>query len=229
MSSNLTLSFLQPGPMAIGFGLCATLIVAIGAQNAFVLRQGLRREHIGAIVLLCIALDALLMAIGVFGLAGLSRLSPLVLDLLLVSGVAFLVVYGWSAARRAWAPGGLTVDPSRAVRQPLATVLVQTLAMTLLNPHTYLDTVVLVGAVGAQQPAAQQASFWIGAVAASALWFVLLGFGARVLTPLFARPMAWRCLDGLVAATMWSIAGLMLWGLLAGGSAASAIGLAPVR
>ncbi len=223
--STVTALAVHPGALAIGFGLCATLIVAIGAQNAFVLRQGLRREHVGPIVALCILLDALLMAAGVFGLAGLSRLSPWVLDALLVSGVAFLLVYGWSAARRAWSPGLLAVDPSRSPRQPLALVLGQTLAMTLLNPHTFLDTVVLVGAVGAQQPAAQQFSFWLGAVGASSAWFVLLGFGARMLTPVFARPLAWRCLDGLVAATMWSLAGLMLWGLVAGGTAAAAIGL----
>lgn len=227
MQSLDLLAIVHPGTLGIGFSLCATLIVAIGAQNAFVLRQGLRREHVGPIVLLCIALDAVLMAAGVFGLARVGQLSPMLLDLLLIGGAAFLAVYGWSAARRAWAPGSLTIDARQAAVQALGPVLAQALAMSLLNPHTWLDTVVLVGAVGAQQPPGEQFSFWFGAVLASALWFVLLGFGARLLAPVFARPLAWRCLDGVVAATMWSLAGLMLWGLLAGGSAAAAIGISP--
>lgn len=228
MSKADLLSLLQPGSLGMGFTLSATLIVAIGAQNAFVLRQGLRREHVGPIVGLCIALDAVLMAIGVFGLAGVGRVSPRVLDALLLGGAAFLAVYGWSAARRAWAPGSLTVDARSASPQAVGPVLVQALAMSLLNPHTWLDTVVLVGAVGAQQPPGRPFGFWLGAALASTVWFVLLGYGARLLAPVFARPVAWRCLDGVVALTMWSLAGLMLWGLLAGGAAA-AIGAPPPR
>lgn len=216
------------GSFGIGFALCASLIVAIGAQNAFVLRQALRREHVGPIVALCIALDVVLMAAGVFGLARLSAPSPLLLQGLVIAGAAFLLVYGWSAAKRAWSPSALDVDGSGGSRT-LGRVLGQTLALTLLNPHVYVDTVMLVGAVGAQQPAGQHGLFVAGAGTASALWFLLLGYGARWLSPWFARPAAWRWLDGVVAATMWSLAGLMLWGLLVGGSAVAAIlpGLAP--
>lgn len=220
-----TASFAPPslGAFGVGFALCASLIVAIGAQNAFVLRQALRREHVGPIVALCIALDVLLMAAGVFALARLSAPSPVLLQALVVAGAAFLLVYGWSAAKRAWAPAALAVGGTTGGRQPLRQVVGTTLALTLLNPHVYVDTVMLVGAVGAQQPAGQHGLFVAGAGTASALWFLLLGYGARWLSPFFARPSAWRVLDGVVAATMWSIAGLMLWGLLAGGSAVAAI------
>ena len=176
-----------------GFTLSLSLIVAIGAQNAFVLRQGLRREHVGAVVAVCAMLDVALMAAGVFGL-----------------GAAVLAVYGLQALKRPLAPGQLLASQA-GQGAPRAQVVRQVLAISLLNPHVYLDTVVLVGAVGAGQPAALRPVFLAGAGAASALWFAELGYGARLLTPLFARPAAWRVLDLAVAALMFGIA----WQLIA--------------
>lgn len=209
--------------LLVGFGLMASLIVAIGAQNAFVLRQGLRREHVGVVVLLCIALDLLLTAIGVLGLARMAAPHPAFLQALVVLGALFLLVYGWSAARRAWSVSALTIDAAQHARAPLGMVVAQTLGLTLLNPHVYLDTVMLVGAVGAQQADDARLAFLLGAGLASTLWFCLLGYGARWLAPLFAKPVAWRYLDGIVAVTMWTLGALLLWGLLAGGAAVAAL------
>ncbi|QTD43957.1 LysE/ArgO family amino acid transporter [Ottowia testudinis] len=192
-----------------GFTLSLSLIVAIGAQNAFVLRQGLRREHVGAVVTVCAVLDVALMAAGVFGLGALVHASPRALQAITWAGAAVLVLYGLQALKRALAPAQLLASQSGA-GAPRAQVVRQVLAISLLNPHVYLDTVVLVGAVGAGQPAALRPVFLLGAATASTLWFAALGYGARLLTPLFARPAAWRVLDLAVAALMFSIA----WQLL---------------
>ncbi|MFN7570610.1 MAG: LysE/ArgO family amino acid transporter [Betaproteobacteria bacterium] len=197
-----------------GIGLGGSLIVAIGAQNAFVLRQGLRREHVGAVVALCAGIDILLMTAGVAGLAGLVRLSPTVLTLCTVAGAAFLLWYGWGAARRALAPEVLNAETHGAA-QSRTRVLGQALAITLANPHVYLDTVLLVGAIGASQAEAQRLWFLLGASLASVLWFTALGFGARLLAPVFARPVAWRVLDVVVALTMWGLAAGLLRDVLA--------------
>ncbi len=197
-------------PFLTGFTLSLSLIVAIGAQNAFVLRQGLRREHVGAVVAVCALLDVALMAAGVFGLGALVQSSPRALTVIAWAGAAVLAVYGLQALTRALAPGQLVAAHSGA-SAPRAQVVRQVLAISLLNPHVYLDTVVLVGAVGAGQPAALRPVFLAGAGAASALWFAALGYGARLLTPLFARPAAWRVLDLAVAALMFGIA----WQLIA--------------
>jgi L-lysine exporter family protein LysE/ArgO len=209
--------------LLVGFGLMASLIVAIGAQNAFVLRQGLRREHVTAVVLLCIVLDLALTSVGVLGLAQVAAPHPALLQGLVILGALFLLAYGWSAARRAWSTTALTVEAARQIRTPLAVVMGQTLGLTLLNPHVYLDTVMLVGAVGAQQPDAGRLPFIVGAGVASTLWFCLLGYGARWLAPWFAKPAAWRWLDGIVAVTMWTLGALLLWGLLVGGAAVAAL------
>ena len=198
-------------PFLTGFTLSLSLIVAIGAQNAFVLRQGLRREHLGVVVAVCALLDVLLMAAGVFGLGALVGASPRVLGAITLAGAAVLVFYGVQALRRALAPGHLLAGPG-AAGMPRARALREVLAISLLNPHVYLDTVVLVGAVGAGQPVALRPLFLAGAGLASALWFAALGYGARLLTPLFARPAAWRVLDSGVALLMFTIA----WGLLRG-------------
>ena len=197
-------------PFLTGFTLSLSLIVAIGAQNAFVLRQGLRREHVGPVVAVCALLDVALMAGGVFGLGALVRSSPRGLTVIAWAGAAVLVVYGLQALKRALAPGKLLASATGA-GVPRAQLVRQALMISLLNPHVYLDTVVLVGAVGAGQPAALRPVFLAGAGLASVLWFVALGYGARLLTPLFARPAAWRVLDLGVAALMFGIA----WGLLA--------------
>ena len=189
---------------ATGAALGLTLIVAIGAQNAFVLRQGLRREHVGAIVALCAACDALLMTAGVAGLAQLLVRLPQLALWLTAGGVAFLVTYGLRALWRALHPQSLQAA-GHVPGLTRAQALTQAAAFTLLNPHVYLDTVVLVGSVGAQQGALR---WWFaaGASAASLLWFTALGFGARRLAPLFARPRAWQALDGLIGMTMLALA-----------------------
>lgn len=194
----------MPTPSATylaGLALGASLIVAVGAQNTFVLRQGLRREHVGAIVAVCIATDAMLMTLGVSGLAASVGGHPRVLDALALAGAACLVGYGALAARRAWGGEAMTVAAGGHGTSRRA-ALAQALACTLLNPHVYLDTVLLVGAVGAHQPAPLRPAFLAGTVSASVAWFLALGYGARLLAPLFARPAACRWLDGTVALTM---------------------------
>ncbi|OYQ40042.1 amino acid transporter [Rhodoferax sp. TH121] len=188
-----------------GLTLSLSLIMAIGAQNMHVLRQGLRREHVAAVVAVCALLDVALMAVGVSGLAASLVQYPQVLDALGLLGALVLVVYGAQALRRAVRPGTLQANAGGGA-VPVGRMVAQTLSLSLLNPHVYLDTVVLVGAVGAQQPLGTQGAFLLGAGGGSVLWFVVLGFGARMLRPLFAKPMAWRLLDLLVAGMMWSIA-----------------------
>jgi L-lysine exporter family protein LysE/ArgO len=190
---------------ATGLGLSASLIVAIGAQNAFVRRQGLRRTHVGLVVAFCAAADFVLMSAGVLGMAGLVAAAPALDRVLTAAGAAFLGAYGVLALRRAMYPGILTT----AGRDPLLArgqVLAQVAAFTVLNPHVYLDTVLLVGTVGAQQPAGLRGWFLAGGAAASAAWFAALGYGARALAGWFARPAAWRVLDLVVGLTMLAIA-----------------------
>jgi L-lysine exporter family protein LysE/ArgO len=205
-------AFLQPA-FATGLALGGSLIIAIGAQNAFVLRQGLRREHVAAVVAVCALLDIVLMSAGVGGLGALVGAHPRWLDVAALAGAAVLVAYGVAAFRRAARPQTLQAQANGSA-QPLRRVLLQVLGISLLNPHVYLDTVVLVGAIGARQPAAGQLPFLLGACTASVLWFTTLGFGARALSPLFARPGAWRVLDVIVALTMWGIAAQLAWGVL---------------
>jgi L-lysine exporter family protein LysE/ArgO len=184
-----------------GLSLGASLVAAVGAQNTFVLQQGLRREHVGAVVAVCLGLDAILMTLGVGGVAATLGSHPLALKAMGWTGAAFLLWYAWQAARRALSGQALSAQAGGAAR-PLRVVLLQALACTLLNPHVYLDTLLLVGAVGAQQAPALRPAFIGGCVSASAAWFCGLGFGARLLAPVFARPVAWRWLDGGVALTM---------------------------
>lgn len=194
---------------ATGLFLGASLIVAIGAQNAFVLRQGLSRMHVPLVVAVCALLDVLLMSAGVSGVAASIGHDRWALKALALAGVCFLAWYGLGAARRAWSGESLHAacgGPVQSARGALA----QTLAVSLLNPHVYLDTLLLVGSVGAQQPGALRPAFLAGAWTASVGWFVGLGFGARIMAPVFARPAAWRALDALVALTMWAIALMLL-------------------
>ncbi len=192
----------------IGFALGATLIIAIGAQNAFVLRQGLKREHVGLVVLFCAGADAALMAGGVFGLGRLLEAAAWLAPALTIGGALFLAGYGIRALWRAWRPDVLAVRAGAPMRRRDA--LAQCAAFTLLNPHVYLDTVVLVGAVGTAQPVPLRGWFLLGAAAASATWFSALGYGARLLAPWFARPAAWRWLDAGIGATMLVLAALLL-------------------
>ena len=193
--------------LATGFALGATLIIAIGAQNAFVLRQGLRREHVGAVVLFCATADALLMAGGVAGIGTLLGAWPSLRTVLTIAGALFLAVYGLRALHKAWRPAGLDAGTGR--RLTLGAAVSQAAAFTLLNPHVYLDTVLLVGSMGNAQPMAVRGWFLFGAVTASAVWFTTLGYGAGLLAPWFARPAAWRVLDAGVGITMLVLAGLL--------------------
>lgn len=196
------LSLVQPA--GTGFLIGLGLIVAIGAQNAFVLRQGLMRRNVLLVTTICAVSDALLILAGVAGLGTIVGRSPLLLTIATLGGAAFLFAYGLMAARRALAPSRLTAAPVEEAG--LARVVAATLAFTFLNPHVYLDTVVLVGSLSARFEGAARAAYAAGAMSASALWFYSLGFGARLLAPVFARPMAWRILDGLIACVMVAIA-----------------------
>ena len=213
---NLT-AFTSPAiPVFVqGLVLSLGLIVAIGAQNAFVLRQGLRREHVGAVVLFCAVADAVLIAAGVLGMAQALGRSPGLARALALIGALFLAVYGWRALHRARHAQGLTAAAGGAGLQRGA-ALAQAAAFTLLNPHVYLDTVLLVGSIGAQQPTALRGWFIAGASGASLLWFVLLGYGARGLAPWFGRPRAWQVLDGLIGVTMFGLSVLLLRHAFAG-------------
>jgi len=203
--------------LCTGFLLGASLLVAIGAQNAFVLRQGLRREHVLLVALACSLYDWLLMAAGVGGLGAVVLEHPLIGRWLALAGALFLLLYGLFAWRRALS-GEAMRQPDADGPLPWRAVLLQSAAFTFLNPHVYLDTVVLVGSVGAQQAAAAQPLFLAGACMASTLWFFGLAFGARLLIPLFVRPLAWRILDVLIGLIMFLLAALLARDAL-GGSA----------
>ena len=192
-----------------GLFLSLGLIVAIGAQNAFVLRQGLRREHVGSVVAFCAVADALLITAGVLGMAQALGERPGLARALALGGAAFLAVYGWRALQRARQASSLDVN-SIGHGLSRGAALAQAAAFTLLNPHVYLDTVLLVGSIGAQQPAPLQGWFAAGASAASLLWFSALGFGARWLAPWFAKPRAWQVLDALIGLTMWVLSLLLV-------------------
>lgn len=190
-----------------GFLTGAALIVAIGAQNAFVLRQGIRREHVGVVVVLCAAADALLIAAGVAGLGPLITAHPAGVTVARIGGAAFLLVVGAVAARRALRPGQL--EPAGSAPAGLTAVVLTCLGLTFLNPHVYLDTVVLLGSL-AHQHAGSHWLFAAGAVCASVAWFTVLGFGARRLRPFFARPGSWRVLDAGIAVVMLGLAVALL-------------------
>jgi L-lysine exporter family protein LysE/ArgO len=189
---------------ASGLGLGLSLIVAIGAQNAFVLRQGLRVEHVGVVVALCAASDAVLIAAGVGGAGALVTRAPAVLRVVGLAGAAFLLAYGVLAARRAWRPAAL-VTQGGGGRTALAATVVTCLGLTWLNPHVYLDTVALLGTLSGTYGTNRWA-FGVGAALGSLLWFSALGYGARLLRPVFARPAAWRVLDTLIAVVMVALA-----------------------
>ena len=182
-----------------GFLLGLSLILPIGAQNAFVLRIGLRGEHVLAVCLTCALSDAVLILAGVSGFAQISAWLPWVETILLYGGVAFLLAYGARSFTAAF--GSASLRPSEAAAKSLGRVVLTCLALTWLNPHVYLDTVFLLGSIAADRGELRW-TFGLGAAVASLCWFAALGFGARLLSPYLARPVAWRILDGLVAATM---------------------------
>jgi L-lysine exporter family protein LysE/ArgO len=194
-------------PAAIaGFGLGLSLIIAIGAQNAFVLRQGLRREHVLLVVAICAISDLVLIGLGIGGGGLLFTAVPWLVEVVRWVGAAFLLLYGLFAARRALRPARLEVDRAAAPKTASTLAVAATcLALTWLNPHVYLDTVLLLGSVASTHGDARWA-FGAGAGLGSILWFSTLGFGARLLGPVFARPIAWRVLDAIIAVVMIALA-----------------------
>jgi L-lysine exporter family protein LysE/ArgO len=191
-----------------GLFMSLVLIVAIGAQNAYVLRQGLRREHVAAVVLFCAASDAVLIGAGVAGMAEALKGRPMLATVLAGLGAAFLCAYGLRALWRSRQPGVLQAT-AQGVSLSRAAVVAQAAGFTLLNPHVYLDTVLLVGSAGAQYAGSLKVWFVAGASVASVLWFTALGFGARLLAPVFARPRAWQMLDALIGGTMLVLAAML--------------------
>lgn len=192
-----------------GFALSISLILAIGAQNAFVLRQGLRGQHVLAVVLTCAISDAILITIGVAGFAAVNEAIPGLAPIMRWGGAAFLVVYGALSFRAAFAAGG-ALEPAETGAGALGRAVGTVLALTWLNPHVYLDTVILLGSISTNYEG-RQLAFGSGAVTASFVFFFSLGYGARLLRPLFAKPIAWRVLEGVVGVTMWAIAAKLVF------------------
>ncbi|MBN2692666.1 MAG: amino acid transporter [Burkholderiaceae bacterium] len=193
-----------------GFLLGLSLILAIGAQNAFVLKQGLKGEHVFWVVLTCALSDALLIGVGVSGFHVLVQRAPWLTTVSRYAGVAFLLWYGARSFRAALRSSAVLAPQSAAPRS-LWQTLATTLAFTFLNPHVYLDTVVLLGSVSTQF-AGHTLAFGVGATSASFAFFFSLGYGARLLRPLFARPITWKVLEALIGLTMWSLAARLLLG-----------------
>jgi len=191
-------------PFIQGFGTGGGLIVAIGAQNAFVLSQSVRRNHHLIIALICIFCDAIFITAGVAGFGQAVSSNPVLSQWVAFGGAGFLLFYGWGALCSAWRGGSLETDnqAERSVRAAIIT----TLAVTLLNPHFYLDTVIVLGGISSQFVDQSRLFFWAGAVSASTLWFISLSLGGQLLAPLFKKQISWRILDTVVCITMWTIA-----------------------
>ena len=201
-------------PFLIGLGSSLSLIIAIGAQNAFVLRQGIRREHVLPVVLICGLTDAMLEFLGVAGIGYVIERAPILLDVVLWGGIIFLLWYAWSAARRAMRPEAMIAGEGKATG--LKRTVIACLAITYLNPHVYLDTMVLMGSIGIAQGDPGKWWFVLGGALGSVGWFFTLGYGARGLSRFFATPRSWQILDWAVAATMLVIAGRLAFGALFG-------------
>lgn len=197
-----------------GFGLGAGLIIAIGAQNAYVLRQGLRRQHVFAVAGLCFLIDCSLIAVGAGGFASLLHALPSLPAIAAWGGALFLAAYSLRAFAAAFHPETLRAGEAAAGGAGLRAALATTLALSLLNPHVYLDTVVLLGGLAAQYPGDMRLAFALGAMAASGVWFYGLGYGAQRLAPVFASPGAWRLLDAFVGCVMAFLAVSLVIGQL---------------
>ncbi|HEY5760014.1 MAG TPA: LysE/ArgO family amino acid transporter [Steroidobacter sp.] len=194
---------------AAGFIASAGLIIAIGAQNAFVLRQGLKSQHVGLVVTLCAFSDILLILLGVAGIGVLVQKWPGLFELLRFGGAAFLGIYGLMAAKRAWR-GSASLATTAVEQESWRRVMVTCLAFTFLNPHVYLDTMILLGSLSTRYPETLRWVFAFGACLASVAWFASLGYGARLLQPVFRNPRAWRWLDGLIAVFMLALCLLLV-------------------
>jgi L-lysine exporter family protein LysE/ArgO len=197
-----------------GAALSASLIVTIGAQNAFVLRQGILRSHVGKIVLLCSVSDLILIAAGVGGASALAARYPRFVEFVLYAGLAYLAWFGIAALRRALRPGHAVMEVARPggaagnnpALQRAWPVVLMTLAFTWLNPHVYVDVVLLIGTAGAREPEAARLAFALGAMTVSPIWFAGLGYGAQFLAPLFRKATAWRLLDGAIGSMVLLVA-----------------------
>jgi len=199
-------------PFIKGLGVGASLIMAIGSQNAFVLSYAIRGQHALVIGMVCAAIDIVLIFSGVLGLGVLIKDTPILIDIASYFGAAFLLVYGAIAFRRVFRPSGLDVNSVK--KMTLLNAVVTTAALSLLNPHVYLDTVILLGSIGGQLPGNQSLLFALGACVASLLWFSVLVMGGKALAPWFKSPKSWQKLDFLVGATMWVIAGFLIYGVM---------------
>ena len=200
-----------------GAALCASLILTIGAQNAFVLRQGIMRSHVGKIVALCTVSDFILIGAGVGGASALAMRYPGLIEIVLYGGLAYLAWFGLSTLRRAWRPGHETMEVAgepapvpTSSQQSGWSVVLMTLGFTWLNPHVYVDVLLLIGTAGAREPEGSRLAFALGAMTISPLWFAALGFGARLLAPLFRKATAWRVLDGAIGSMVLFVAAAQL-------------------
>ena len=196
-------------PMVQGFVLGASLIMPIGAQNAYVLSRGIRRQHHLLVAGLCLFCDLVLIVIGVFGGGRWLGSVPLLQSLLTWGGVAFLLLYGGRSLLTAWRGSSRSLQAENGP-DGRREIMLTTLAVTLLNPHVYLDTVMILGSVSTQWPSAALPMFALGAVLASMIWFYGLALLAAHLSPWLARPAIQRLIDGLVGSIMWVIALLLL-------------------
>lgn len=208
-------AFLVPALQGFGFGL--GLILAIGAQNAFVLRQGLKREYVFTVVAICALGDAFFITLGAAGVGTLVASTPWLQFGAVWFGSIFLIVYGALAFRNAVRAANHDLEAGNRPVASLKAVVAATLAFTVLNPHVYLDTVIVLGSIAGQYPGTQRVAFAVGAVTASLVFFIVLGYGARAIAPLFDRPLAWRLLDASVGVVMWTVATSLLAPRLLGG------------
>lgn len=198
-------------PFLEGCGVGAGLIIAIGAQNAFLLKQGILKNHVFTTVLVCLCVDTVLIVLGVGGFGRLLMLNPLLLSAARWGGAAFLFYYGYRSFRAVFHAHIFKMDPTFD-RPSFKVSLLTILGLSLLNPHVYLDTVILLGSIGAQFSEEEQPFFMIGAILASFIWFFSVGYGARYLAPLFQKPTAWKMLDFAIGCIMWAIAlTLVFW------------------
>lgn len=200
--------------IATGFGFAVSLIAAIGAQNAFVLRLGLMRQHVIPVIAICIGSDIILMSIGIAGFGAIVENAPWLVTVMRIFGSAFLVFYGAQALQRVFKPSAMT-ESGAGSQKGLLPVIGATLAVTYLNPHVYLDTIVLLGSL-ANSYGDQKWIFGIGCFLATTVWFTALGFGSRHLAPLFAKPKAWQILDAAIAIIMFAIAASIITPLFTG-------------
>lgn len=210
---------IQPSLQAMlsGFGLGVSLVSVIGAQNAFVLKQGLKREFVFTVCTICFLCDIILISIGAGGFGAVLASSPLLLKVACWGGAAFLMLYGLRSFWGAFKPAAILSTEDSPACDALLKVALTTLALTLLNPHVYLDTVLLLGSLAAQFQQTDRIVFALGAMAASFVWFYGLGYGSRLLEPILRKPVAWRILDALIGGIMWAIATNLLWSRLAVG------------